>query len=65
MFSKKNRKQKTLKHYVSDIDRRLAEFDHTHRLSPSQQAEIKKYEWIYKHRDNPIAPEKKKDIWKF
>lgn len=56
---------KTLKRYVSEIDRRLAEFDRTHRLSRSQQAEIKKYEWIYKHRDNPIVIEKKKDIWKF
>ena len=64
MFIKK-RQQKTLKNYVSDIDRHLAQFDHTHRLAPSQQAEIKKYEWVYKHRDIPVAFEKKKDIWKF
>lgn len=65
MFIKKSRKQKILRHYVSEIDRQLAEFGRTHRLSASQQAEIKKYEWVYKHRDNPIPVEKKKDIWKF
>lgn len=56
--------RKTIKNYVSNIDRKLAEFDRTHRLAPSQQAEIKKYARIYKHRDNPIPAEKKTDIWK-
>jgi len=65
MFIKKRRSPKTLKHFVSKIDKRLAEFDHTHRLSASQQAEIKKYQQIYRLRDNPIEPPKKKNLWDF
>lgn len=56
---------KILKNYVSPIDERLAEFDRTHRLSPSQQAEIKKYEEVYKRRDKAVSQKVKKDIWQF
>lgn len=52
---------KTDKHYVSEIDKRLAEFDQTHPKSPSQQAEIDKHERVYRLRDNPIPQEPKND----
>lgn len=61
----KKRPPKTLKNYVSKIDRKLAQFDHAHKLSPSQQAEIKKYEWIYKRRDEAIKFTTNKNIWQF
>ncbi len=40
------------KHYVSDIDKKLAEFDATHERSCSQQAEYDKYQRIYRLRDS-------------
>lgn len=40
------------KHYVSDIDKKLAEFDATHPKSRSQQAEYDKYQRIYQLRDS-------------
>jgi len=39
------------KQFVSDIDKKLAEFDATHPKSAAQQAEIAKYERIYALRD--------------
>lgn len=43
--------QKTNKHYVSDIDIKLAEFDLINPQSASQQAEVAKYKRIYRLRD--------------
>lgn len=42
------------KHYVSDIDKKLAEFDATHKKSRSQQAEYEKYQRIHRLRDSEI-----------
>lgn len=39
------------KHYVSDIDKKLAEFDAAHPKSRAQQAEYDKYQKIYRMRD--------------
>ncbi|MCB1828010.1 MAG: hypothetical protein KDH94_06250 [Coxiellaceae bacterium] len=47
---------KTDKHYVSEIDKKLAEFDQTHPKSASQQAEIDKHKRVYALRDNPTLP---------
>lgn len=44
--------RKTNKHYVSPIDIKLAQFDSTHSLSESQQAEIAKYKRVYDLRDH-------------
>lgn len=41
------------KHYVSEIDKKLAEFDASHKKSPAQQAEFDKYQKIYQLRDVP------------
>lgn len=41
------------KHYVSEIDKKMAAFDATHAKSPEQQAEIKKYRRIDQLRDVP------------
>ena len=47
------------KNYVSDIDTFLAEFDQKNTIrSASQIAEKKKYDRIFKLRDNPIVEEK-------
>lgn len=56
--------QKTNKHYVSDIDIKLAEFDAINPKSASQQAEIAKYKRVYRLRDKK-APLRKEDgkIW--
>jgi hypothetical protein len=43
------------KSYVSPADRFQAEFDKTHPKSPSQQAEIKKYQKISQLRDKKGA----------
>ena len=50
-------------HYVSDIDRRLADFDRTHEWSPSQRAEIEKYKTIYNQRDHVVSVKQKENIW--
>ncbi len=42
------------KHYVSEIDKKLAEFDAIHPKSRSQQAEYDKYQRIYRLRDSEI-----------
>ncbi len=39
------------KHFVSEIDKKMAEFDATHAKSPAQQAEFDKYQKIYRKRD--------------
>lgn len=43
------------RHYVSHIDKALRKFDQSKPASPSQRAEIKKYEDIYYRRDIPTA----------
>ena len=35
------------KHFVSEIDKKMAEFDATHAKSPAQMAELKKYQQIF------------------
>ena len=53
------------KHFVSEIDKKLKEFDSTHPKSASQQAESEKYQRIYQLRDVATEVEKQKDdIWK-
>lgn len=49
------------KAYVSPYDRLLVQFDATHEKSASQLKEIKKHEWIFERRDNPIASDDIKD----
>lgn len=51
--------------FISEIDKRLAEFDRTHDLSETQAAERKKYERIFKLRSEAIQSKKKKSIWDF
>lgn len=48
-------KHKKNTRFVSDIDQFCTEFDRTHALSASQQAEIAKYEKIIELRDQPIT----------
>lgn len=43
---------KTDKHYVSAIDKKLAEFNETLKPTASQQAEIEKYRRIHSLRDD-------------
>jgi hypothetical protein len=57
------RKQRVEKNYISEIDKRMVKFDRTHSKTASQQAEIKKYQRIFRLRDNPTLEEEKKDIW--
>lgn len=47
--------RKKSRHYISDIDIFLQEFDKTHPKSESQLAEIQKYQRIYALRDKSIA----------
>lgn len=43
------------KEYVSEADKKLAEFDQTHSPSPSQQQEIKKHKNIFnRKKESPI-----------
>jgi hypothetical protein len=49
--------------YISPIDKALAKFNATHRLTPAQQDEVDKYKRIYQLRDHAITPKKVKDIW--
>ena len=51
--------------FISEIDKRLAEFDRTHDWSETQVAERKKHESIFKLRSEPIEPQKEKAIWDF
>lgn len=59
------KKQKVDKNYVSEVDLRLAELSKNLPKSNSQQAEIKKYERIYRLRDNPAASHEEDDstLW--
>ncbi len=57
--------QKMDKHYVSAIDKHLAEFDRSHMPSASQKAEIEKYRQVYEKRDKPTVTKKKLSIWDF
>ena len=41
------------KHFISEIDKKMAEFDATHAKSAAQQAEYGKYQRIYQLRDVP------------
>jgi hypothetical protein len=53
------KRDKVNKNYVSDIDTFLVEFDHKNtNRSASQIAEKKKYDRIFKLRDNSIVEEK-------
>ena len=53
------------KHFVSEIDKKLAEFDATHQKSAAQQAEYDKYRRIYQLRDVPTDLAKAdEDLWK-
>lgn len=57
-------KHKVDKHFVSEIDKKLAEFDRSHEPSPAQQAEIDKYKRVYKLRDDASASDPEQDdIW--
>jgi len=57
---------KTNKHYVSNIDIKLAEFDAINPKSDSQLAEIAKYKRIYRLRDKKMSLRKKiKELWEF
>lgn len=52
------------RNYVSDIDKKLNEFDRTHDLSESQKAEIAKYKSLNESRDNPKgSTDSQGDIW--
>jgi hypothetical protein len=46
-------KDKINKHFVSEIDQFLAEFDRKTPRSASQQAELAKYNRVAQRRDNP------------
>jgi hypothetical protein len=47
--------RKKFKHYVSDIDLFLEQFDKTHSKSESQLAEIQKYQRVFALRDHAVA----------
>lgn len=56
--------QKTNKHYVSDIDIKLAEFDAINPPSAAQQAEKAKYKRIYRLRDKKTRVRKETNkLW--
>ena len=65
MFIKKKNAQKFSTAYISEIDKRLAEFDRTHAWSGRQMAEIKKYQCIFQLRSRRLQPAKKPSIWDF
>ena len=52
--------------FISEIDKRLAEFDRTHDWSETQAAERKKYERISKLRSKATTQlQEEKSIWDF
>ena len=53
--------RKINKHYVSNIDIKLKEFDEVNPKSPSQQAEITKYKRIRRLRDKKTPLRKDQD----
>ena len=56
--------KKLNKHYVSDIDKKLADFNRNQPRSASQLAEIDKHQKIFELRDNPDANQDQQgDIW--
>lgn len=55
-------RRKKIVDYVSDVDRMLETFDKTHPKSDSQLAEMKKYERIYKLRDEESDKKTLEDI---
>ncbi len=57
--------KKTLKNYVSPIDLKLKEFDSTQPKSPSQLAEIQKYQRIHQLRDQELKEktDSSEDLW--
>jgi len=61
-----NKKNKIDRNFISDIDKKLAEFDESHKLSPSQQAEAAKYRDLNHLRDEPVLKKPSDDeseIW--
>lgn len=59
-----SKKQQTNKNYISAIDRKLADFDNTHPRSPAQAAEHRKYQRIYRLRDEINgSDEKSNKLW--
>ena len=40
------------RHFISEIDKQLADFDQQHPLGDTQTAEVNKYQRIYELRDN-------------
>jgi len=56
--------KKTDKRYVSEIDKKLAEFDQTHPNTFSVQAEIDKHKRIFHLREHPeLLETKEEDLW--
>ena len=52
------------KHFVSEIDKKMAEFDATHEKSAAQKAEYEKYQGIYLRRDTEVDVDtSKEDLW--
>lgn len=53
-----------LTYYTSELDQFLKEFDETHpKLSASQSEEEKKYDRIYRLRDNAKQQPPKENVW--
>lgn len=65
MFGRKNNYQKVSGTYISEIDKRLSDFDQSHTRSDAQQAELTKYKRIFYLRNNPSFTTKGKDLWDF
>ena len=56
--------QKIDKQYVSNIDKKLAEFDAVNSKSASQLAEIAKYKRLNRLRDKKVIPHRNKgQLW--
>ncbi|MDP1573841.1 MAG: CBU_0585 family protein [Coxiellaceae bacterium] len=52
------------KQFVSEIDIKLEAFDKNHKKSPSQLAEMSKYQRIHQLRDVPTDQSKERDsLW--
>jgi hypothetical protein len=52
------------KHFVSEIDKKIAEFNATHAKSPAQKAEYDKYQRISQQRDiKEESQTSENDIW--
>lgn len=49
--------------YVSEVDQLLADFDRNHEKTPSQIAEIKKHERVFRLRDYPEEEDLDSKIW--